>query len=114
MTLAWAGGRPYEVFRIDLKTKLGENVGKTAYGSDRGPEVISVTSGGVMPGKTFKRTVRLNRLYDLSLSGSYTVTVAVRFHSSEDGMGKMSTAAAPMFEFSVKDPDRDGGKDNYR
>lgn len=78
-------------YQIDVRDERGESALETAYerslrpAKDRlGREIESVTvvKDGplrlLQPGETMKEVIVLNRLYDLSMAGTYTAQVQVR------------------------------------
>ena len=70
----------YRDYDLRLLNAAGEPVGATQFGKSMGGGVSALSGSGIMgwfaPGKEFKETLNLARIFDLTVEGQYTLDVS--------------------------------------
>ena len=95
--------RPENHYRLVVRDERGNIVPLTSYGQGIG-EVLRNVRVTLDPGKEVREHILLNRLYDMTVSGTYTVTAKRRVFRSE-GMLPSDVLSKPA-AVTIKVPDR--------
>jgi hypothetical protein len=91
-------GRPYDSFDLAVRNAAGDKAQFTSYENDV-PKDISVSIKILSPSETIRKTVRVNRIVDLSESGDYSIKINYELYIK----GESTKIAAPEFRFKITD-----------